>query len=217
MAVTTIVPLKALAHAKSRMAGHLDEPGRRRLVAWMLDRVLDACLGAGAVSRVIVVAGDAQAAAEAVRWGVEVVVEPTAGLAAALAMGDRTAAGMHATLVVPADLPLATATDVDAVCAAGAHVPSVVVVATRDGGTGALLRRPGAVVGTAFGPGSAAAHLRLAAAAGIRPVRLDLPNLAFDVDTPDDLRALADGGGYSPGRSCTRDEGCRPCQVGLRS
>lgn len=217
MAVTAIVPLKALAHAKSRMAGHLDEAGRRELVAWMLDRVLDACLGAEAVSHVIVVAGDAQAAAEAIRWGVEVVVEPAAGLAAALATGDRTAAGMHVTLVVPADLPLATAADVDAVCAAGAHVPSVVVVATRDGGTGALLRRPGGVVGTAFGPGSAAAHLGLAAAAGIRPVRLDLPNLAFDVDTPGDLRALTDGGPYSPGSSRTRNEGCWPCEIGLRS
>ncbi|MGH8896554.1 MAG: 2-phospho-L-lactate guanylyltransferase [Egibacteraceae bacterium] len=190
--VTAIVPLKALADAKRRMAGHLDQAARRKLVIWMLDRILDACLHADAVNRVVVVAGDAQAAAEATRVGVEAVVEPAVGLAVALATADRTAKGAEATLVVPADLPLATPADIDAVCAAGARAPSVVVVPTRDGGTGALLRRPGGVVGTAFGPDSAAAHLRLAAAAGIRPVRLDLPNLGFDIDTPSDLRALGD-------------------------
>jgi 2-phospho-L-lactate guanylyltransferase (CobY/MobA/RfbA family) len=77
------------------------------------------------------------------------------------------------------------------VCAAGAYSPAVVVVATQDGGTGALLRRPSRVINTAFGQsGSASGHLRLAAAVGIRPVKLDVPNLAFDVDTPSDLRAL---------------------------
>lgn len=200
--VTAVVPLKALAHAKGRMAGHLDETARRGLVIWMLDRVLDACLGAKAVNRVVVVAGDIQAA-EAVHPGVEVVVEPRVerkgGLAAALTLGDWTAAGAEATLLIPADLPLATAADIDAVCAAGAHAPSVVVVTTQDGGTGALLRRPSGVISTAFGwRDSGLAHLRLATAAGIRPVRLDLPNLALDVDTPDDLRAL---GGRLPRRA----------------
>lgn len=192
MAVTAIVPLKALIHAKGRMAGHLDEAGRRELVTWMLHRVLDACLHAGVVNRIVVVAGDAEAGAAAVRPGVEVIVEPMlgGGLTAALALGDRSAAGADATLLIPADLPLVTAADIDAVCAAGSSVPSVVVVAARDGGTGALFRRPGEVMGTSFGPDSASAHLRLAAAAGIHPVRLHLPNLAFDIDMPADLRAL---------------------------
>jgi 2-phospho-L-lactate/phosphoenolpyruvate guanylyltransferase len=192
MPVTAIVPLKALADAKGRMTGHLDEDARRALVTWMLDQVLDACLRAEAVNRIVVIAGDAQAAAEAIRPGVEAVVEPAAGLAAAFATADRAAREAEATLVIPADLPLATAADIDTVCAAGARAPAVVVVPTRDGGTGALLRRPSGLVGTAFGPGSAAAHLRLAATAGIRPVQLDLPNLAFDIDTPGDLRALTD-------------------------
>jgi 2-phospho-L-lactate guanylyltransferase len=188
--VTAIVPLKSLAHAKERMAGCLDVASRRRLVSWMLGRILDACLGADTVTRVMVVAGDVQAAAEAARLGVEVIIQPEGGLAAALATGEQAAIGAEATLVVPADLPLATAADLDAVCAAGAHAPSVVVVPAGDGGTGALLRRPGRVICTAFGPNSAVAHLRLAVAAGIRPVRLNLPNLALDIDTPSDLRAL---------------------------
>lgn len=190
--VTAIVPVKALIHAKSRMAETLEALGRRTLVTWMLGRVLDACLGAKAVGRIVVIAGDAETAAEAARSGVDVLVEPVRGLGAALATGDCATAGAGATLVVPADLPLATAADLDAVCEAGSEAPCVVVVPTHDGGTGALLRRPSDVVGTAFGPGSAAVHLGLAAEAGVRSVRLDLPNLAFDVDTPRDLRALFD-------------------------
>ncbi|MGH8905036.1 MAG: 2-phospho-L-lactate guanylyltransferase [Egibacteraceae bacterium] len=187
MAVTAIVPVKALAHAKSRLSGHLDGAERRALVTWMLGRVLDACLGAAAVDRVLVVAGDPEAAAVAARPGVEVLIEPSPGLLRALEAADQAAGGASATLVVPADLPLATPADLDAVCAAGA---AVVVVPTRDGGTGALLRRPPRVIRPAFGPASSAAHLRAAAAARVPALRLNLPNLALDVDTPHDLQLV---------------------------
>jgi 2-phospho-L-lactate guanylyltransferase len=190
MAVTAIVPVKALTDAKSRLADQLSGDERRALVTWMLGRVLDACLSADPIDRVIVVAGDREAAAVAARAGVEVLIEPVPGLPAALRAADQAAAGAGATLIVPADLPLATAGDLETACRARA---GVVVVPTWDGGTGALLRRPPSVVATAFGPGSAAAHLRLAAAAGVRALRLDLPNLALDVDTPRDLRLIPGG------------------------
>jgi 2-phospho-L-lactate guanylyltransferase len=187
MGLTAIVPVKALHAAKGRMAGELDPLGRRELVSWMLDRVLAACAGARSVERTLVVAGDAASAALVAGHPVDVVIEVVPGLAAAMATGDRVAGGATATLVVAADLPLATAADLQAVCDAGSRSPCVVVVPTRDGGTGALLRRPAGVVGTAFGPGSAAAHLRLAAAARVPGRRLEIDNLAFDVDTPRQL------------------------------
>ena len=188
MAVTAIVPLKALSLAKGRLAGHLDAEERRAIVTWMLDRVLGACLSGASIDRVLVVAGDHQAAAAAARPGVDVLVEPSPGLTAALDAADDAARGAAATLVVVADLPLATAADLDAVCSTDA---AVVVAPTRDGGTGALLRRPAGVIRTAFGAGSAAAHVRLAEAAGVHAARLDLPNLALDVDTPGELRSVS--------------------------
>jgi 2-phospho-L-lactate guanylyltransferase len=192
MAITAIVPVKALVDAKSRLSGQLGSIERRALVTWMLGRVLEACLGADAVDRVLVVAGDLEAAAAATRPGVEVLVEPLPGLARALETADHAARQASATLIVPADLPLATATDLDAVCSAGT---AVVVAPARDGGTGALLRRPPDVVRPAFGPGSAEAHLRAAAVARVRALRLDLPNLALDVDTFCDLQLLWGEGG----------------------
>ena len=85
-------------------------------------------------------------------------------------------------LVVTADLPLLTAGD-------------VIVARTPDDGSAALLRRPGHVMTTAFGPGSAAVHEARARAAGLRTKVLDLPGFR-DVDTLDDLRQVADA---SPG------------------
>lgn len=187
--VTGIVPIKALRRAKGRLGPGLDEGSRRELAAWMFTHVLEACLSCESLGDILVVAGDTEAAELAANLPVKVVVERSPSLAAAMARGDRETAKAEATLVVAADLPLLTASDLDTVCRAGADGPCVVVAPTRDGGTGALLRRPPDVIGTAYGPGSAEAHMALAADAGVAFVRCELPNAALDVDTAGSLRA----------------------------
>ncbi|HVL99187.1 MAG TPA: 2-phospho-L-lactate guanylyltransferase [Egibacteraceae bacterium] len=184
-----IVPLKALDEAKSRLAGHLDQAQRRELTAWMLSRVLAACRAARSLGDVLVVAGDEAAALLARRLRADVILEPLPGLPAAMATADRATAGAPATLVVAADLPLAAPGDLDAVCRAGGNDACVVVSPTRDGGTAALLRRPGAVIATLYGAGSAAAHLRAGRQAGVQALRVRRAGLALDVDTAEDLRA----------------------------
>lgn len=188
--VTAVVPLKALARAKSRLRPALPGPDRRALVAAMAGRVVAACGAAGGVDDIVLVAGDEAAAAVGTAAGVRVLVVHRPGLRFALQRADAGLRGRPATLVVPADLPHIVPADVDAVIEAGGGGPAVVVVPTLDGGTGALLRRPPNAIPSAFGPGSAAAHLALARAAGVRAVRLDIPGLAHDVDTPDALRSV---------------------------
>lgn len=186
-----IVPVKALDRAKGRLAPDLDPASRRTLAARMFARVVEACRGAKEIDDLLVVAGD-EAAAELARGaGATSIIEPLPGLAAAMAAADEATAQVSTTLVVAADLPLATAEDLDAVCRAVASQSCVVVAPTRDGGTGALLRRPPTVIATAYGPASAAAHLQAARAAGVRGVRLHVPGLSMDVDTADHLRDAA--------------------------
>ncbi len=188
--VTAVVPLKALHAAKGRLAATVDSDRRREIVAWMAERVLLACAGAGSVSAVLVVAGDAEAARLARGLGAPALVVAEPGLRAALDAADAVTAAAAATLVVAADLPLVVPADLDAVVAAAEGSERIVVVVpTLDGGTGALLRRPPDVVRTAYGPGSAEAHVRLAAAAGVPARRLEVAGLAADVDTPEQLRA----------------------------
>ena len=185
--VTAVVPLKAMGRAKSRLASDLDEHNRRDLAAWMCARVVEAVRGAPSVAGVLVVAGDSHARDVAATLGVPALLVTEPGLLRALEAADDALRGRGATLVVAADLPLATTGDVEQVCRAGAQGRAVVVAPTADGGTGALLRRPPDIMRTAYGAGSAAAHLRLADEAGVAANRLDVPGLALDVDTAEDL------------------------------
>jgi 2-phospho-L-lactate guanylyltransferase len=72
------------------------------------------------------------------------------------------------------------------------HQGRVAVVPDRHGtGTNALLLCPADAIGPAFGPGSCARHTERGEHAGHEVAVEPLPSLALDVDTPDDLDAIA--------------------------
>jgi 2-phospho-L-lactate guanylyltransferase len=76
---------------------------------------------------------------------------------------------------------------------------NVVIVPDRHGqGTNALLLTPPDVMEPAFGEGSFARHAARARAAGAAVRVADLPSLALDVDTPEDLAALLAGRADAP-------------------
>lgn len=183
-----VVPLRSPGHGKTRLAPDLDRDARAALAGAMLADVVAALRAADL--RVVVAAGGPAAAAAASALAAEVVVDgpEVRSLDQAVAHTRRRLGPVPALLVVQADLPLLTADDVRAVVA-GEH--AVVVAPTADGGTSALLRRPPDVVATAYGPGSGAAHLRLARERGLVPHVVDRPGLRHDVDVLADLRALS--------------------------
>jgi 2-phospho-L-lactate guanylyltransferase len=78
----------------------------------------------------------------------------------------------------------------------------VVIVPDRHWtGTNALLLCPPDVIAPAFGPGSRARHLELAADAGVPCTEAELPSLALDVDDAADLQALRDALAQWPDRA----------------
>jgi 2-phospho-L-lactate guanylyltransferase len=106
------------------------------------------------------------------------VADPGAGLGAAVAAGLARVEG-HA-LVVNADLPCATADAIRRLAAAG-----LALVEAEDGTTNALSLPDPALFAPLYGPGSAArfrAHAPFAT--------LDIPELAADVDTDEDLQRV---------------------------
>jgi 2-phospho-L-lactate guanylyltransferase len=111
--------------------------------------------------------------------GAEHVVDPGAGLGAAVAAGLAGLDG-HA-LVLNADLPCATPEAIGRLAAAG-----LALVAAADGTTNALSLPEPSVFAPLYGPGSAA---RFRAHAGFTSV--EIPELVADVDTDDDLERLA--------------------------
>lgn len=185
--VVAVVPLRSPGAGKTRLAPGLGPESRAALAGAMLADVVAALRGADI--RVVVAAGGSAAAAAASALAVEVVLDAphVRGLDGAVDHALQQVGPVAGLLVVQADLPLLTTEDVRCVLTTDA---AVVVAPTADGGTSALLRRPPTVIPTAYGPGSALAHQRLARAAGARLAIVERPGLAHDVDVVDDLRRL---------------------------
>jgi 2-phospho-L-lactate guanylyltransferase len=117
--------------------------------------------------------------------------ETEAGLNSAVAQAcDWVAArGAAAVLVVPTDLPLLTALDVESMIDLAVE-PACIVIAPdrRDSGTNALLVRPPHAIRPAFGAASFEAHCGQAAHSGIAAHVFRSATIALDLDVPDDLR-----------------------------
>jgi 2-phospho-L-lactate guanylyltransferase len=170
---------------------------RRRLVLTMLEDVLGTIGEAATLTAVLVVTPDAEAAGLAERKGAMVLREQRAhGLNAALRAGlaRARAEGAARALILPADVPLATAAELRSLLEAAAPLRrgQATLVPSRDAdGTNALLLAPPDALQPAFGPGSFIRHLARAVASGLDIRVLRLPGLAADVDVPGDLEHLA--------------------------
>lgn len=182
-----LIPVKELAQAKARLAPVLDDGARRRLALALFRDVLAAALACPALDAVAVVTRDEEVLTLAGEAGAEGLPEP-GGLNEALTSAAETLAvrGTGRLVVLAADLPLATSDDIAAVAQARADVA---VAPSRDGGTNALALPPRRIA-FRFGADSARRHLAGVEEAGLQSLRLDLANLAFDLDTPEDLAQL---------------------------
>ncbi len=182
----TIVPMKPLADAKTRLWDDLPSLERQALVLLMLERVVTAAVGATARGACVVVGGDDVVREVAESSGARWAVDDTDGLNAALwsAMQAAYTAGAEATLFLPGDLPLITGDDVLALVDAGDHYAKAVCVrASSDGGTNALLQPAGTAFEPLLGQRSFEKHCQAATAAGAVLATPDLPRVAFDLDT----------------------------------
>jgi 2-phospho-L-lactate/phosphoenolpyruvate guanylyltransferase len=192
-----IVPVKALADAKRRLAPALAPSERRRLVLTMLDDVLALLTNVAGIDRVLVVTPDPEVAAAAANHDADVVGEDDHGdLNAAVRRGLAQAHSQAAerALVIPADVPLATQAEIQAILtsAAAGSKPQVVIVPSEDGdGTNAMLLAPPEAMRPEFGEGSFVRHVAQAVALGLDFRVLRLPGLGADIDRPRDLARLA--------------------------
>lgn len=196
MTTIAVVPVKRFGDAKQRLAEHIGEPTRKALSEAMVTDVLIALRRSKKVDRVIVVTSEPAAEALANGYDAEPVLDDdeTSHSSAAL-IGVRSARerGARRVLLVPGDCPALNPKEVDALLSDTLPEPGVVVIPDRHGtGTNGLVLAPPDVMEPSFGPGSAERHLELARAAGIAAEVREVPSLALDVDTIEDLQALRD-------------------------
>jgi 2-phospho-L-lactate/phosphoenolpyruvate guanylyltransferase len=182
-----LVPVKAFAAGKARLAPALSASAREALARTMAERVI----GAAAPLPVAVACDDDDVATWARAHGAEVVWTPGVGLDGAVQQGcELLVAGGAARVVVShADLPRASGL-VRLADPADDFAGITFVPDRRDDGTNVASLPAAAIAGGftfAYGPGSFARHLAEAGRVGVPTRVLRLPELQWDVDTPDDL------------------------------
>jgi 2-phospho-L-lactate guanylyltransferase len=196
MRTIAILPVKSFDAAKQRLGGLLGSGSRQALALAMFSDVLGSLRHVPGLDAVAVVTADRVAEAAALGERVQVLrdIEQTGQSPAAL-IGIRyaLAAAYDRVLLVPGDTPLLDPAEVGALLAAGVERElGVVIVPDRHGtGTNALLLSPPDAIEPSFGPDSFERHVRLAEAAGVPHAAEEVPSLMHDVDTPEDLSALA--------------------------
>jgi 2-phospho-L-lactate guanylyltransferase len=180
-----VVPIRAFALGKVRLAGELDGDQRAVLARELADRVVSAA----GPAPVVVVTSAPDVRAWAVGRGVAVVDDPGSLDAAARAGCEHLrAAGCARAVVAHADLPWARTL---APLARDGSRPIVALVPChRDDGTPVLSVPLDVAYRFAYGPGSFREHAAEARRLGLGLRVVRDPQLAFDVDVPADLVAL---------------------------
>ncbi len=183
---TVVVPMKSSLRGKSRI--DVDPILRRALARAMALDTVEAAAGAANVGAVLVVADDAEDAAQfAPVPGVRTLLTAAAGLNEAIGAGLRSLPPRSRTAVLPGDLPSVTSVELDeALSAASGH--DLAVVADRQGtGTTLLAGSSARRLHPRYGPRSFARHV----AAGAVPLQLPVDSgLRRDVDAATDLAGV---------------------------
>ena len=188
-----LVPVKNTATAKQRLASILDQPSRTQLAQAMLTDVLRTLHEWKGRPKVGVVTSDPYATRLASEWQFEVIPDPdNPGETGAIEMATRFCVqrGESSTLVIPGDIPLIQAWELEEIYRSAPYEGSVLVPAGDGRGTNAVLRSPANLFPLRFGNDSFKPHYAAAQATGRPCVVLDLPGIAVDVDNPADLRQL---------------------------
>jgi 2-phospho-L-lactate guanylyltransferase len=162
-----LVPVKSLANAKQRLAAVLDQPTRTILAQAMLADVLEVLGTWVGRPEVSIVTSDPFAMELARRFEFQIIPDNTnRSQTDAIEMATRfcEARGADSTLVIPGDIPLIQAYELEKILEAAPDRGSVLVPAADGRGTNAAWRRPAGLFPLRFGNDSFKPHLTAARA-----------------------------------------------------
>ena len=185
-----IIPAKPFDQSKTRLSPVLSPRQRAGLSRQLLLRTIRL---ARQVGEVVVISRGGTARQQAKQSGAWALVEAGTGLNAAIRQASEwvAACGGQATLILPADLPLLTLSDLTKITTLGQQAPAVVIAPChRTDGTNALLLHPPHLIDCSFGPNSFEQHRGAARTLGLEPVIYRSPTIAVDLDYPEDLEGI---------------------------
>jgi len=187
--VWAVMPVKDFTKAKSRLGPVLTADECAALAMNMAVDVARAIRNSGQVDGVTLLGSDPDVEALAAELGCDYLEEfRDADLSSNLNIAAKKLEkrGIRTLLVIPGDLPMLHARDIDGLLAeAGGGL--CVCPAGRDGGTNAIVITPPAAIQFRFGEESARRHLEAGEAAGLISMEIELDAFSHDIDTPADL------------------------------
>ena len=191
-----IVPVKILEKVKSRLSKILTLEQRKDLSLAMFKDVLETLASANMLSSIVVVSKDSEIADISSQAGAEVFSETSyPGLNASLnealsSLGSRTNDGI---VVFPSDIPLLRVRDVHTVLNQTNEERRAVLVPSRDGdGTNCISLSENHNFRFDYGKNSYLRHKKQAFRLDLDVIELQIENIAYDVDQPNDLLGLVD-------------------------
>jgi len=186
--LSIVIPAKAPPHAKSRLATLLSDAERAKLASGMVVRTLSIAHEAAPAANIVLVSNSVEFCDVARRMGASALEDDGSSLNGALELAAKAIAPGDAMLVLPTDLPLLSASDINAMTGDGTDC--AIAPNRRQDGTNALFW-PCSPRIFSFGVGSFAAHITAATRLGLNLRIVDRPNLAFDLDCPQELFELS--------------------------
>ncbi|MBS1849951.1 MAG: 2-phospho-L-lactate guanylyltransferase [Acidobacteria bacterium] len=204
-----LLPIKNLANAKQRLAPVLNQTDRTQLAHAMLRDILETLAGWRKMP-VSLVTSDSFAIYLAGEFGFDVIID-YANISETDAIERATglceSRQIESTLVIPGDIPLIEAAELDEILSAAPEKGSVLVPASDRRGTNAALRRPAGLFPLRFGNDSFQPHYAAARTTEQPCVVLSLSGIALDIDQPADLVELAQAPGERSSQQLVRQWG----------
>ena len=197
-AMVTVIPVKDTRLSKQRTSRLLDDGKLRQTLALtMLEDVLEAVAPTHARSTIVLVTVDEHAIALARKYAVQTTDVGahdghTGSVTQAAASLQRN--GATGFLTIPADIPLIATCEVEQLLDAhNASGPAFTIAPSHDElGSNAIACSPVDAVPLRFGDDSYHPHVEAARSHGIEPTVLQLPGIAQDIDTPEDIARFMD-------------------------
>ncbi len=202
-----LIPVKSLANAKQRLASMLDQATRTKLAQAMLFDVLETLSTCASPTEVSIVTSDPFALELARRFEFQIIPDhanrsETDAIEMATQFCEEQ--GVNSALVIPADIPIIQASEIETILQAAPAEGSILVPAADGRGTNAAWRSPAGLFPLRFGNDSFRPHLAAARATGKPCVVLSLPGIALDIDNSSDLRELAEAPGETRAQRLVR-------------
>lgn|SRR3546814_375694 len=180
MSWTAVVPLKTSGERKSRLAALLSAEERSALSVRMFHHVVDVLTQVPAIGRIIVLAEECPA-----DWDGDWMADGGRGLNPELEQARKLVAGDL--IVLHADLPLLTPGDVTALIEAASESGLAIAPDRHRTGTNGLALKASTRLEFSFGADSFRLHRLQRSDCMV----VERDGFALDLDTPDDLKALA--------------------------